>query len=250
MMHFGDLYMKLPEWWPSQKPYLIGDCITWMGRLPSESIDLILTDPPYNKSKDYEGVSDDKPVAEFDQFNKGWLSGCLSILKPGHHLYFSCSSDQIFYFKELGEKMGFKFRHLLIWATNECRGHMNRRTCLRSYEPILWFQKPGQSYGLFNNYPFPALDVLLYRSPHVNTKGVDNKVHICQKPLELFKAIIMKSSQEGDIIFDPFLGSGTLLAATLGTKRVAIGVELNEAYSERIDKRMIKKGVELEGFIS
>lgn len=221
--------------------YKIGCCLIEMQFIPENSIDLILTDPPYNKGKDYEGdISDNKPQKEFDNFNKEWLKHCLRILKPGHHLYFSCASDQFQYFIDLAIKIGFKYRHLIIWATNECKGHMNSRTWLRSYEPILWLQKPGSTYGLFNNYPNSSLDVIIQYSPHKKTIGEDKKFHICQKPIKLYETIITKSSKSGDIVFDPFLGSGTTLIASMKTKRCAIGFEVSKEYEPIIKKRILE----------
>lgn len=220
----------------------IGCCIKGMESMDSDCIDLIITDPPYNKGKEYLGdeFSDNKPVKEFWRFNDRWLELCYNILKPGKHLYFSCASDQIFDFRNAGMKAGFEFRHLLIWATNECRGHMNSRTWLRSYEPILWFKKPGKTHGLFNNFPFSALDVLLMTSPHKPTIGEDRKVHICQKPVKLFESIIRKSSLPNEIVFDPFLGSGTTLVASLKQSRFSVGFELSPDYEPIIEQRILE----------
>ncbi|UCD07256.1 MAG: site-specific DNA-methyltransferase [Candidatus Aenigmatarchaeota archaeon] len=215
----------------------IGDSLILLAELKDDLIDLIFTDPPYNKGKDYGEVSDSKPEKEFWLFNTEWMFQLHRVLKPGHHFYMTCAHDQIDDFKRIAMDQGFKFRRLLIWATNECRGHMNARTWLASYEAVLWFQKPGKPYGLFNNYPYAALDVLLYRSPHRNSKK-DKKYHIAQKPLELVKCIILKSSQEGDLVLDPFLGSGTTLVACVETKRKGLGFELNPEYESIIRKRL------------
>ena len=93
---------------------------------------------------------------------------------------------------------------------------------------ILWFQKPGKSYGLFNNYPFSALDVVTISSPHVTRKGEDKKVHITQKPLKLFETIITKSSIENDVVLDPFIGSGVTVVACKKLNRQYIGFDINK----------------------
>jgi len=211
-------------------------------KLEDESVDLIMTDPPYNKNKNYGVVSDKKPEKDFWKFNRLWIDRCNRILKDGHHFYFSCSHEQIFKFKEIGEAEGFKFRRLLIWATNECRGHMNKRTWLASYEPILWFQKrEGKySYGLFNAYPYPALDVFIVRSPHKNSKE-DKKYHPTQKPTRVMENIIAKSSQINDVVLDPFMGSGTTMEACQNLGRSCIGIEINPEYCEIIKKRCFGK---------
>ena len=226
------------------------DCIKGLKLLNSNSIDFIITDPPYNKDKDYgEGINDNKSKQEFKLFNREWLSECYRVLKEGHHLYFSCSPEQIFYFHHLSFLEGFKFRHLLIWSTNECRGHMNERTWLRSYEPIFWIQKPGKSYGLFNNYPFSALDVINISSPHVNRKGEDKKVHIAQKPLKLFETIIKKSTKENDLVLDPFIGSGVTAIACKKLNRRFIGFDLSKENIEICNERLSKVKGNIKGWI-
>ena len=226
------------------------DCIEGLQNLNINSIDFIITDPPYNKDKDYgEGINDNKTKEQYKNFNLQWLCECFRVLKEGHHLYFSCSPEQIFYFHYLITKVGFKFRHLLIWSTNECRGHMNERTWLRSYEPIFWIQKPGKSYGLFNNYPFSALDVINISSPHVNRKGEDKKVHIAQKPLKLFETIIKKSTRKNDLVLDPFIGSGTTAIACKKLNRRFIGFDLNEENIEICYNRLSKVKGNIEGWI-
>jgi len=228
--------------------FKIIDCLLGFEDMEDNSVDLILTDPPYNKGKQYEGnFSDNKPEKEFRRFNRKWITECLRILKPGRHFYFTCASDQIWYFKGVCEDIGFKFRHLLIWSTGECKGHMNSRTWLRSYEPVFWFQKPGGTYGLFNNFPLAAFDVIRIYSPHKNSKGDDKKFHVCQKPILLWDTIITKSSMEGDFILDPFLGSGTTLVSAVKNNRSCFGFELSEEYRPMIEKRLKKALMDYSG---
>ena len=216
------------------------DCIEGMKQLQNCSIDLIITDPPYNKKKDYGNNTDNKPQKEFDKFNYEWLKEVFRILKFGHHFYFSCASNQIFYFKEICDQIGFRYRHLLIWFPNEYKARMNPQTWQRAYEPIFWFQKHdnnGSKYGLFNNYPFHNMDVLMIRSPHINHSNMEKKYHVAQKPTNLFKTIIAKSSKKGDIVLDPFMGSGTTAISCKFLDRHFIGFELNPEYIKIGNKR-------------
>lgn len=219
-----------------------GDCLEIITQLRDESIDMVITDPPYNKGKDYIGApgTDNKSVNEFWDFNKIWLEKCFGILKEGHHLYFSCSSDQIWDYKNIINESNYKYRHLLIWATNEVKGHMGPNNWLRSYEPIFWLQKGDKTYGLFNNYPFNAFDVLIFRSPHFNSR-LDKKFHLAQKPLNLFKTIINKSIKKDDIVLDPFLGSGTTTRACKDLGRKCIGIEISESYCQIAVKRLAQE---------
>ena len=92
----------------------ISDCIEGMKKFPDDSIDLINTNPPYNSGREIYGINDNLTKKEYDIFNEKWLNESFRVLKPGHHLYFSCGSNQFLYFIELCKKIGYKFRHLLI----------------------------------------------------------------------------------------------------------------------------------------
>jgi len=203
-------------------------------------VDLVLTDPPYNKGKFeyYDGLPDEV----FWKYMESWLKEVFRILRSDGHLYFTCSQEQIWKYKAIGEQIGFRFKHLLIWFFNEPKVHMRTDIgWLRTYEPILFFYK-GVPRRLNNDRRWTEgvnnFDVCFFRSPHRNTKGENKKLHPTQKPVELYYKLIVKSTEEGMTVLDPFVGSGTTLLACLKSRRKGIGIEIEPKYVEVIKKRL------------
>jgi DNA modification methylase len=194
-----------------------GDCLKVLPTIPDESVDLILTDPPYNKEKDYEVYKDNLTEEEYWEFMEG-------------------SQEQIWIFKPLCEKVGFRFDHLLIWSSGECKVHLPHERWLRTYEPFLFLVK-GEGRKLNNEWGYNNMDVFRVRSPHKNSK-VDKKYHPTQKPLKVMENIVAKASERGMVVLDPFLGSGTTMVACRNLKRNCIGIEINPKYIEITKKRL------------
>jgi DNA modification methylase len=213
-----------------------GDCLKILPTLPDESVDLILTDPPYNKKKDYEVYKDNLTEEEYWEFMEGWIKESFRILKNDGFLCFSCSQEQIWIFKPLCEKVGFRFDHLLIWSSGECKAHLPHERWLRTYEPFLFLVK-GEGRKLNNEWGYNNMDVFRVRSPHKNSKE-DKKYHPTQKPLKVMENIVAKASERGMIVLDPFLGSGTTMVACRNLKRNCIGIEINKNYIDIIKKRL------------
>jgi len=211
---------------------IVGNCLEVMKKMRPNSIDLIITDPPYNKNKDY-GIPniDSKPEKEFWNFNLKWLKLCYKVLKPHCHIYWSCSHDQIFEYRKIIEKTKLKFNRLLIWFTNEPKLRLSHSKWLSTYEPIFFcskeepraLQSPPKSLNI-NNF-----DVIVARSPHRNSV-IDKKYHIAQKPLKLMIKLVAKASEPGETVLDPFCGSGTTLVACKILNRNYIGIELNPEF--------------------
>jgi len=218
-----------------------GDCFNILPKIPTNSMDLILTDPPYNRGKfeHYDGL----PDKEFWQYMEKWLKESFRILKEDGHLYFTCSQEQIWQYKEIAEKVGFKFKHLLIWFFNEPKVHMRTDVgWLRTYEPIMFFVKSNNYRKLNNDRRWTEginnFDVCLYRSPHKVTKGINRKIHPTQKPVELYYKIIVKTTEENMTVLDPFLGSGAVMVACLQSNRNCVGIEINENYINLVKDRL------------
>jgi len=209
---------------------ILGDCLKVIPTIPSESVDLVLTDPPYNKKKDYEVYKDNLTEEEYWQFMESWIKESFRILKDDGFLCFSCSQEQIWNFKPLCERVGFKFDHLLIWSSGECKVHLPHERWLRTYEPFMFFVK-GEGRKLNNEWGYNNMDVFRVRSPHQNSRD-DKKYHPTQKPLKVMENIVAKASEKGMVVLDPFLGSGTTMVACKNLRRSCIGIEINPKYVE------------------
>ena len=198
------------------------DCLEGMKRIPDNSINMILTDPPYGMSfrsnyrkNKYENIKNDKDLSWLPVF----AEECYRVSKDNSAHYVFCSFHHIDKFKQAFEKH-FKVKNILTWVKNntsmgDLKGDFAPKT-----EFILFLHK-GRSLirGKRDS------NVLEYRR-------TGNKIHPTQKPLDLTEFLITKFSDPGDIVLDPFIGSGTTAIACINTDRNYIGFELDKTYYE------------------
>jgi len=203
--------MGLPDWWPHPKPYAIMDCLEGMKELPDKCVDLVLTDPPYGIKigKSHRLCKEKEMQAEWDKKTVD-LTECFRVGK-----------NQIIWggnYYELPPTKCF-----LIWdKLNDGRDFADCEMAWTSYLQV----------------------ARIFRMRPMNMDG--GKVHPTQKPLALFKWILEKYTRPGDIVLDPFLGSGTTLRACRETGRIGLGFEINPDYEPIIQKRMMEKIPEIE----
>ena len=214
-----------------------GDCMKVLPTLPDESVDLIVTDPPYGIKYVSKHSTDPiyrKNVADTTLWDKHFdikttpIKEMLRILKPNGHMYVFSRWDCLYDLP--------KPDRLLIWFKNDY-GMGDLDDWSPSYEVILLFKKGKRKL----NGKRPQ-DVLTFHkvanfSVRSNT-GLNKMYHPTEKPIRLIEHIIDKASNEGDVILDPFLGSGTTMKACLETKRNCIGIEIEPKYIEICKKRM------------
>ena len=213
-----------------------GDCLKVIKNIEDGSVDLVVTDPPYLKA--YSTILNDREFDLDKLFNE-----FKRILKPDGHLYiFGCwqTGDK---FKQELEKY-FKIKNKLIWVKNNWSAGDLFWTYGQSYEEI-WYATNGRKKlnGKRDR------DCLFY-----NRVAGKKQLHTNQKPVELLEFIIEKSSNEQDVVFDPFMGSGSTGVACLNTNRNFIGIELDEGYFEialnRIKQDVIDKGMIIQNYES
>ncbi len=214
-----------------------GDCLELLKTIPDNSVDLVVTDPPYVINTSGEGLykqEDKRYVKELNEIKDGFSENILDeicrVLKK-INVYICCSQKQILpllkYFVE-GKKCNY---NLITWhKTNPVPACGNKY--LTDTEYILFFREKGvKIYGeyktKFTYYitPLNQKDKALYKHPTI-------------KPLDIIENLIINSTQEGDIVLDPFLGSGTTAVAAVNTNRHYIGFELNEEYYDIACKRL------------
>lgn len=216
-----------------------GDCLDVLPKLEKESIDLIITDPPYlmnyhtgyrlNKNHDFC-----KPI--MNDNNPSVISEVIpllfDVLKDGGGLYMFCNSNHIDFFKQEIEKH-FKVKNILIWIKNNWSAGDLKGAYAKSTEFIIFAVKGRH---LLNGGR--DTDTLYY------DRVVGNmQLHQNQKPVDLIKFLINKSSQTEDTILDCFMGSGTTGVACMETNRNFIGIELDENYYN-IAKQRIQEAKE------
>jgi len=210
------------------------ECLLGMKQILDNSVDLIVTDPPYlikyktknRKNKQHKfcseilGDNDEQLIIDY-------ISECYRILKKDSAMYIFCSSKKIEIFKiELQKK--FNIKNIIIWVKNNgTMGDLSAQF-MQKYEMIILVNKGRKK---FNGKRIT--DVWLFD----RVKG-NKQLHANQKPLELIEQCIIKHSNENDIVFDGFMGSGTTAIACINTNRNFIGFELDKEYFDIAVKRI------------
>lgn len=212
-----------------------GDCLEIMKQIPNESVDLIVTDPPYlmnyktnyRKDKSHEFCT---PIqGDNDNFLiQSYIQECFRIMKNNTAMYMFCNSNKIDFFKSELEKAGFKIKNIVIWVKNNWTAGDLKAQFGKQYEMVILVNK-GRKF--FNGRRLT--DVWYY--DRVSGK---NQLHQNQKPTELLERCIKKHSDENDVIFDGFMGSGSTGVAALRTNRKFLGIELDEKYFSIAKERL------------
>lgn len=192
-----------------------GDC-RWMAELDDDSVDLVVTDPPFNvRFSDYGGGTNDSiPPNEYAWWTHDWVKESLRVLRPGGQLYGMMPFRDIDWWlprvtHTLLRPMGYKW-HILPW----CRtmAHLHReKTYIRAWEPLLWIIK-GERPNVFNrSYQFADDKDWLIGSSAIGESAALRlkKRHPTPRPDWIYAYFILKASNRGDLVLDPMAGSGT-----------------------------------------
>lgn len=212
-----------------------GDCLELMKEINNESIDLIVTDPPYlmnyktnhRKDKKHDFCTEIKNDDNFEIIEL-YIKECYRILKKDSAIYMFCNSNKIDYFKQMIEKYGFKIKNIIVWVKNNWSAGDLKAQYGKQYEFIIYANKGRKKINGKR-----LTDVWFF--DRVSGK---KQVHQNQKPIELLQQAIEKSSNENDTIFDGFMGSGSTGVACINTNRNFIGFELDENYFNIAKERL------------
>lgn len=213
--------------------------------MEDESVDLIVTDPPFfvlRQNKNLENAEWDSfdSLEDFLSFTKKWLRECYRVLKQDCQLYTFWSQMWMKEFWNLEQP--FEIKRMLIWH-NPCKTKgFTSKMYLWTYTPIFFLSKGRVRKFNASFLECDNVDVFRFAAPQTNFKR-DKQCHFLQKPLELIKILIKNSSDEGDTILDPFVGSGTTLVAAEKLGRNGIGIEISKEYCELAYQRL-KREVE------
>lgn len=229
---------------------ICGDALEELQKIASESIDLIVTDPPYNLNKDYGKFQDKLEFDEYIEFSKLWLREAKRVLKKNGTIYVFMGMRYISYIYEILEKdLGFTFNSWITWFYTQAIGKIKGFS--PRHDDILMFTKNSKKYTF--NLDDIRVPQKFYRSVN-NMRGANpgnvwefSHIHYCstkrqghptQKPEGLYERMILASSNAGDIVLDPFGGSGTCLHVCQNIGRNGISIELNQDYCRMIEERL------------
>ena len=241
---------------------LDGDCRDVMARLPEGSIDLVFADPPYNlqlggdlyrpNHRRVDGVEEawDKfaGFAEYDRFTREWLLACRRLLKPAGALWVIGTYHNIFRIGAIVQDLVFWILNDVIWRKANPMPNFRGRRFTNAHETLLWCARGQDARYTFNYEAMKALnDELQMRSdwlfplcggPERLRDGDGKKAHPTQKPEALLHRVLLASSRPGDIVLDPFFGTGTTGAVAKRLGRRFIGIEKDPAYAKLARQRI------------
>ena len=230
---------------------ICGDSLDELKRMKSGSVDLVIADPPYNLGKQYGNDSDNREFEDYLDFSRTWVSECKRLLTPHGTLYVFVGFRMISYVYQILEKEnGLHFVNWICWHYTQGIG--KTRGFSPRHDDILLFAKsrnftfnlddvrvPQKYYRSINNMR-GANPGDVWEFSHVHYCNENRQSHPTQKPEGLIERMVLASSNSGDVVLDPFAGSGTVLRVCQQTERNAVGIELNPTYVEMIHKRLAK----------
>ena len=232
---------------------ICGDAIIELKKIESNSVDLIVTDPPYNLNKHYGNNYDKFEFDEYLNFSREWIKEAVRVLKPDGTMYVFMGMKYISYIYNVLEKeMEMYFNSWITWyytqGIGKTKGYSPR------HDDILMFTKdkkrfkfnldeirvPQKYYRSVNNMR-GANPGNVWEFSHMHYCNKNRMKHPTQKPEGLYERMILASSDEGDVVLDPFLGSGTLLRVCQNTNRNGIGIDINPEYIRMSKERLEEK---------
>jgi modification methylase len=240
-----------------------GDCLAELGRLPSACVDLVFADPPYNLQLDGDLLRPNNTVVDgvhqewdkfssfetYDAFSRAWLAEIRRILKPDGAIWLIGSYHNIFRLGAELQNQGFWLLNDVIWRKTNPMPNFRGRRFTNAHETLIWASRDQQSKYTFNYESLKALnDDLQMRSdwlfpicsgPERLKDDGGRKAHPTQKPEALLHRLLLATTNPGDIVLDPFFGTGTTGAVAKRLGRRWIGIERDPDYAaaacERID---------------
>ncbi|MCB1454694.1 MAG: site-specific DNA-methyltransferase [Nitratireductor sp.] len=244
-----------------------GDCVAALEKLPEHSVDVIFADPPYNlqlegslhrpdQSKvdacddDWDKFSD---FAAYDAFTRAWLLAARRVLKPSGTIWVIGSYHNIFRVGTVLQDLGYWTLNDIIWRKANPMPNFRGRRFTNAHETLIWASRDRNARNYTFNYEAMKManDEVQMRSDwlfpicnggeRLKDDGGD-KVHPTQKPEALLHRVLMSSTKPGDVVLDPFFGTGTTGAVAKRLGRNFVGIEREQSYIDAATKRI--EGVE------
>ncbi len=240
-----------------------GDCVAALEGLPEKSVDAIFADPPYNlqlngdlhrpdQSK-VDAVDDEwdqfESFAAYDAFTRAWLLAARRVLKPDGTIWVIGSYHNIFRVGAAMQDLGFWILNDIVWRKTNPMPNFRGRRFQNAHETLIWASRDDKAKGYTFNYESlkAANDDVQMRSDWlfpICTGGErlkdenGDKVHPTQKPEALLARVILSSTRPGDVVLDPFFGTGTTGAVAKRLGRNFVGVEREQAYIDAASERI------------
>jgi len=240
---------------------LSGDCIAAMRSLPTDSVDMIFADPPYNlqlggdlnrpDGSHVDAVTDDwdrfDSFKTYDDFTRDWLTEARRVLKPDGSLWVIGSYHNIFRVGAILQDLGFWILNDIVWRKTNPMPNFRGTRFTNAHETLIWASQGEKAKYHFNYRAMKTLnDELQMRSDWVipicsgneRLKKGGTKVHPTQKPEALLYRVMLATTEKGDVVLDPFFGTGTTGAVAKRLGRDWIGCEREGNYREAALERI------------
>ncbi len=243
---------------------LLGDCLEELRRLPDGSVDLVFADPPYNlqlagdllrpNDTRVDGVDNDwdkfASFEAYDSFSRAWLSECRRILKPDGAIWVIGSYHNIFRLGAAMQDLGFWIQNDVVWRKVNPMPNFRGKRFTNAHETLIWASRDQRSRATFNYESLKASnDDLQMRSdwlfpicsgPERLKDEGGRKAHPTQKPEALLHRILLATTHVGDVVLDPFFGTGTTGAIARRLGRRFIGIERDPDYARAATERIAR----------
>ncbi|PLX35085.1 MAG: modification methylase [Hyphomicrobiales bacterium] len=245
-----------------------GECVEQLNALPEASVDAVFADPPYNlqlqgeltrpNNSRVDGVDDDwdkfSSFADYDDFTRQWLRGCRRVMKPASTIWVIGSYHNIFRVGAIMQDLGFWILNDIVWRKTNPMPNFRGRRFTNAHETMIWAARDENAAKYTFNYEALKAfnDDLQMRSDWFlpicggaerlkNESG--KKLHPTQKPEALLHRVLLASTNQGDVVLDPFFGTGTTGAVAKRLGRNWIGIERDQAYAEAAHERIAATSV-------
>jgi modification methylase len=242
---------------------LRGDCIEVLKGLPDASVDMVFADPPYNlqlggdllrpDNSKVDAVDDDwdqfESFAAYDAFTRAWLSECRRVLKPEGSIWVIGSYHNVFRLGAAIQDLGFWVLNDIIWRKSNPMPNFKGTRFTNAHETLIWAARSReQKRYTFNYDALKAFNedtqmrsdwTFALCTGEERIKDEDGKkAHPTQKPEALLHRVMLAATRPGDVVLDPFFGTGTTGAAARRLGRHFIGIEREETYAKLAEKRI------------
>jgi len=236
----------------------IGDCLKVMSDIEDSSVDVCFADPPFNLEKKYASYKDQKPGEQYLDWCRSWLCEMVRITKPTGSIFVHNIPKWLTYFAGILNGIAH-FRHWIAW---DAMSNPLGKTLLPAHYGILFYTKslsgfkfyeiraPHRRCRVCNNYekdyggkkdqmhPFGALVSDVWTDIHRIRHSIRRDDHPCQLPIPLLERIVLMSTDPGDIVLDPFLGTGTTAVAAKKLGRHFVGIDVDPEYAKIANEKI------------
>ena len=231
-----------------------GDCVEVLSALAEPVADLIFADPPFNIGYKYDVYEDRKKYKDYYAWTEQWMAACHKALKPHGSFWVAIGDEYAAEIKRIGDRLGLHLRNWVIW--HYTFGQNTKRKFARSHAHLFYWVKDPKAFT-FNDMEvrIPSARQTTYADKRANPDGkVPDDVwsfsrlcgtfrervewHPCQMPERILERIVRVSSNQGDLVLDPFSGSGTTCTVAARLKRQYFGIDVSVNYVEESNRRV------------